>query len=74
MGYDVGKSEHTGAKNGGGHWGLRVEAKAGSKKLRRVNDRVAVEEDDDGKELLLTVQRGGAQVCRASEVIRGCDG
>lgn len=29
------KSEHAGAKNGGGHWGPREEAKQISKKLKR---------------------------------------
>ena len=29
------KTEHNGAKNGGGYWGLRVVAKQQSKKLRR---------------------------------------
>jgi hypothetical protein len=31
----VKKAEHSGAKNGGGHWGSRVEAKTLSKKTRR---------------------------------------
>jgi hypothetical protein len=29
------KTEHAGAKNGGGHWGKRQEAKALSKRIRR---------------------------------------
>ena len=29
------KTEHSGAKNGGGYWGPRAEAKKVSKKLRR---------------------------------------
>jgi predicted nucleotidyltransferase len=29
------KTEHNGAKNGGGYWGLRVAAKAVSRRLRR---------------------------------------
>jgi hypothetical protein len=33
------KSEHTGAKNGGGHWGTREEAKRASKKQRRCADK-----------------------------------
>ena len=33
------KTEHTGAKNGGGHWGTRAEAKAISKKHRRENSK-----------------------------------
>lgn len=32
------KSEHAGAKNGGGHWGTREEAKRISKKVRRAQD------------------------------------
>jgi hypothetical protein len=33
------KTEHTGAKNGGGYWGKRFDAKRDSRKKRRVNDR-----------------------------------
>lgn len=33
------KTEHSGAKNGGGHWGKREEAKQKSKKLRRQLDK-----------------------------------
>lgn len=29
------KTEHVGAKNGGGYWGMRSEAKAVTKRLRR---------------------------------------
>ena len=36
------KSEHSGAKSGGGHWGTRQEAKRFSKKVRRTNDKKAV--------------------------------
>jgi hypothetical protein len=38
------KTEHTGAKNGGGYWGLRVEAKAESRVKRRHDDRAEIEE------------------------------
>jgi len=40
----VHRTEHAGAKNRGGFWGLRVDAKAGSRKVRRVHDRRAVAE------------------------------
>ena len=33
------KTEHNGAKNGGGFWGPRKEAKELSKKARRENDK-----------------------------------
>ncbi len=33
------QTEHTGAKNGGGHWGPRLDAKQLSKKARRANDK-----------------------------------
>lgn len=33
------KTEHSGAKNGGGHWGDRAEAKRVSKKRRRENEK-----------------------------------
>ena len=36
------KAEHSGAKNGGGYWGKRVEAKRKSSKVRRAQDRSAV--------------------------------
>ena len=36
------KSEHVGAKNGGGHWATRDEAKRISKKVRRSNDKTAI--------------------------------
>jgi len=29
------RTEHNGAKNGGGYWGTRAEAKARAKKFRR---------------------------------------
>jgi hypothetical protein len=31
------KTEHSGAKNGGGHWGTRKEAKKLSSRIRRIN-------------------------------------
>jgi hypothetical protein len=45
VGFDVGKSEHSGAKRGEGGWGPKAMAKAGAKKLRRTNDRLAAQED-----------------------------
>jgi hypothetical protein len=39
------KTEHAGAKNGGGYYGTRVEAKAESRVKRRHDDRAAVEEE-----------------------------
>lgn len=36
------KTEHAGAKNGGGHWGRRAEAKKDSKKRRRAADKKAL--------------------------------
>jgi len=41
------KTEHSGAKNGGGHWGTREEAKTISKSLRRNNDKEEVKEQLD---------------------------
>lgn len=35
MGYKVRKPDHNGAKNGGGHWGKRAEAKKHSSRVRR---------------------------------------
>lgn len=37
------KTEHNGAKNGGGAWETRANAKQMSKKQRRVNDRIATQ-------------------------------
>lgn len=39
------KTEHTGAKNGGGNWGTREEAKSLSKKVRRTNSKEIVENE-----------------------------
>jgi len=39
------KTEHAGAKNGGGYWGRRVQAKTESRIKRRQDDRAAVEEE-----------------------------
>ncbi|MCC7403846.1 MAG: GNAT family N-acetyltransferase [Bdellovibrionales bacterium] len=46
------KTEHAGAKNGGGYWGTREEAKALSKKLRRATGKKIVQ-----KELKTTVAK-----------------
>ena len=40
------KSEHNGAKNGGGYWGPRAWAKAISKRVRRQNDKRAVKDHE----------------------------
>ena len=43
-------TEHNGAKNGGGHWGTRAEAKSVSAKARRGDDkRTAAERRDDDR-------------------------
>ena len=39
------KTEHSGAKNGGGFWGPRKEAKDVSKKHRRSNDKILLQEE-----------------------------
>jgi hypothetical protein len=39
------KTEHAGAKNGGGHWGPREEAKALSKKARRADSKEIIENE-----------------------------
>jgi len=36
------KTEHAGAKNGGGYWGKRAEAKRRSRRLRRKEDRKSI--------------------------------
>lgn len=46
------KTEHAGAKNGGGYWGTREEAKALSKKLRRVTVKKSIQ-----TELTATVKK-----------------
>lgn len=40
------KTEHNGAKNGGGYWGTRKEAKAIAKKGRRANDKKACHDNN----------------------------
>jgi len=48
MGIKVGKTEHVGAKNGGGYWGKRDIAKEGSRKARReAGKRIIREEKTD---------------------------
>ena len=37
------KTEHNGAKNGGGYWGTRKQAKKISKRLRRIFGKYEVE-------------------------------
>lgn len=39
------KTEHSGAKNGGGYRGKRVEAKKRSKSLRRINQKKEIREE-----------------------------
>ncbi len=39
------KTEHSGAKNGGGHWGDRAEAKRISKKRRRENEKAEIRKE-----------------------------
>ena len=39
------KTEHAGAKNGGGHWGTREEAKTLSKKARRINNKKDIKQE-----------------------------
>jgi hypothetical protein len=36
------KTEHAGAKNGGGHWGPRADAKRYSKRRRRQQDKTLI--------------------------------
>jgi hypothetical protein len=38
MAFRVTKTEHAGAKNGGGHWGTRAEAKQHSNRRRRQDE------------------------------------
>lgn len=43
MAYSTKETEHSGAKHGNGaYWGRKVDAKKGSKKARRANDKKAV--------------------------------
>jgi len=46
MAHSVKKTEHAGAKNGGGHWGRRAEAKVGSRRRRRELDRRVVRDSE----------------------------
>ena len=39
------KTEHAGAKNGGGFWGTREEAKTLSKRQRRVNSKKIIRDE-----------------------------
>ena len=44
------KTEHAGAKNGGGYWGKRADAKRMSSHMRRRHDRIEVQEFWRGRE------------------------
>lgn len=46
MAHSIKKSEHNGAKNGGGAWMKRIDAKKESNKVRRANDKVIELEDN----------------------------
>lgn len=39
------KTEHNGAKNGGGYWGRRAEAKKVSKRLRRARAKLLIKNE-----------------------------
>ena len=41
------KTEHSGAKNGGGIWGTRHEAKSLAKKLRRIRNKTLIKKEVD---------------------------
>ena len=45
MAYDKVKTEHTGAKNGGGGYGHRVDVKQASRKRRRRASRLIAQEE-----------------------------
>jgi hypothetical protein len=48
MAHGARKTEHSGAKNGGGHWGKRAEAKAGSTRRRREDGKLLIRQDSPG--------------------------
>ncbi len=56
----VRRTEHAGAKNGGGHWGRRAEAKTGSKKRRRQDDRRAAGEAEMDEKTRHALPEGAA--------------
>lgn len=43
------RTEHSGAKNHGGYWGPRVEAKLVSKKARRKQGKLTIANQKDGE-------------------------
>lgn len=63
------KTEHAGAKNGGGYWGRRADAKERSKKLRRVNDKGAVA--DVEKEVPIHEKRNNDEATGGAAVSMG---
>lgn len=52
MAIKIGKTDHAGPKNGGGNWGNRSEAKAGSKKKRRTIAKRLVRESEQNSDEL----------------------
>jgi hypothetical protein len=49
------KTEHAGAKNGGGYWGERAEAKQLSKRKRRETDKREAQVEGDGERVSASV-------------------
>lgn len=56
------KTEHNGAKNGGGHWGTRAEAKRLSSKQRRLEDNTMARDNSPRAQM--------RNVIRASDRVR----
>jgi hypothetical protein len=46
--FAITKTEHNGAKRGKGFWGTKREAKTGSRKARRANDKKAIRDSQEG--------------------------
>ncbi len=58
-GYRGMRTEHAGAKNGGGHWGTRAEAKRASRKRRRQTDfRMEKSDEEEQRQPLDDDRRG----------------
>ena len=52
------KTEHSGAKNGGGFWGQRAEAKALSKKARREQSKRLLKDERSNSERKMNEKKG----------------
>jgi len=71
MAYGVIKTNHAGPKRGNGaHWGTKLEAKSGSRKLRRSDARTSIRHELDSTLSEYTIRNKGISLQRRTAVLR----